>query len=116
MSTSIFYSHEFKRNVRKLIKKYPRLPEDLDEFIQRLQTGNVEGDALQHVGCEVYKARIKNSDTKKGKSGGYRIIYYCKQYEQIFLVTIYVKSEQEDVSAQKIRSIIESLKEEQDRE
>lgn len=113
MSASIFYSHEFKRNVRKLIKKYPRLPEDLDEFIQRLQTGNVEGDALQHVGFEVYKARIKNSDTKKGKSGGYRVIYYFKQDEQIFLVTIYAKSEQEDVSIQKIRSIIENWTEEQ---
>ncbi len=113
MSISVFYSHEFKRNVRKLLKKYPRLPDDLDEFIDRLQTGNVEGDLLQHVGCEVYKARIKNSDNKKGKSGGYRIIYYCKQNEQIFLVTIYAKSEQEDVSAQKILSIVESLKEEQ---
>jgi mRNA-degrading endonuclease RelE of RelBE toxin-antitoxin system len=113
MSFSVFYSHEFKRNVRKLLKKYPRLPDDLDEFIDRLQTGNIEGDLLQHVGCEVYKARIRNSDNKKGKSGGYRIIYYCKQDEQIFLVTIYAKSEQEDVSAQKIRSIIESLKEEQ---
>jgi mRNA-degrading endonuclease RelE of RelBE toxin-antitoxin system len=113
MSVSIFYSHEFKRNVRKLLKKYPHLPDDLDEFIDSLQTGNIEGDFLQHVGCEVYKARIKNSDNKKGKSGGYRIIYYCKQDEQIFLVTIYAKSEQEDVSAQKIRSIIESLKEEQ---
>jgi mRNA-degrading endonuclease RelE of RelBE toxin-antitoxin system len=109
MSASVFYSHEFKRNVRKLIKKYPHLPEDLDEFVHRLQTtGHLEGDLLQNVGFEVYKARIKNSDNKKGKSGGYRVIYYFKQNEQIFLITIYVKSEQEDVSIQKIRSIIES--------
>ena len=113
MSVNIFYSHEFKRNVRKLIKKYPHLPDDLDEFVHRLQSGNLDGNLLQHVGFEVYKARIKNSDNKKGKSSGYRIIYYFKQDEQIFLITIYVKSEQEDVSVQKIRTIIEKWKEEQ---
>ncbi len=113
MSFSVFYSHEFKRNVRKLLKKYPHLPDDVDEFIARLQKGNIEGDLLQHAGYEVYKARVKNSDIKKGKSGGYRVIYYCKQNEQIFLVTIYVKSEHEDVSIQKIRSIIGNWKEEQ---
>ena len=75
MTVSIFYSDEFKRNVRKLLKKYPQLPKDVDEFIQRLQTGEVSSDLLQHVGLNVYKARIKNSDNRKGKSAGYRIIY-----------------------------------------
>lgn len=39
MNMNIYYSHEFKRNVRKLIKKYLSLPKDLDNFIARLQGG-----------------------------------------------------------------------------
>lgn len=107
MSFSIFYSHDFKRNVRKLLKKYPHLPDDIDGFIQRLQAGEESGDLIQHVGFTVYKVRIKNSDNNKGKSAGYRVIYYLKKDEQVFLVTLYSKSEQSDISADKIRSIIE---------
>ena len=40
MSFSIFYSHEFKRNVRKLLKKYPHLSKDLDDFIQGKEQSN----------------------------------------------------------------------------
>jgi hypothetical protein len=94
--------------VRKLIKKYPSLPDDLDNFIQGLQAGKISGDLLQHVGLDMYKARIKNSDNKKGKNAGYRVIYYLKKEQQLFLVTLYAKSEQEDISAQKIRAIIEN--------
>jgi mRNA-degrading endonuclease RelE of RelBE toxin-antitoxin system len=108
MTVSIFYSDEFKRNVRKLLKKYPSLPKDLDEFIQRLQTGEVSSDLLQHVGLNVYKARIKNSDNRKGKSAGYRIIYYVKKEDEIFLVTLYSKSEQGDISPQSVQKIIDS--------
>ncbi len=108
MSLDIYYSPEFKRNVRKLIKKYPSLPDDLDGFIQGLQAGEISGDLLQQLGFEVYKERIKNSDNQKGKSGGYRVIYYLKREEQLFLVTLYAKSEQEDVSVEKIRAIIEN--------
>jgi mRNA-degrading endonuclease RelE of RelBE toxin-antitoxin system len=91
------------------MKKYPSLSKDLDSFIERLQAGEVLGDLLQHVGLDIYKARIKNSDIQKGKSAGYRVIYYLKQKEDIFLVTLYAKSEQEDVNAETIRSIIKMM-------
>lgn len=107
MSLTIYYTSEFKRNIRKLLKKYPHLPQDIDGFIQRLQAGELLGDLIQHVGYTIYKARIKNSDNRKGKSGGYRIIYYVKQQDIIILVTLYSKSEQGDINAAEICTIIE---------
>lgn len=107
MSLTIYYTSEFKRNIRKLLKKYPHLPQDIDSFIQQLQTGELLGDLIQHVGYTVYKARIKNSDNRKGKSAGYRIIYYVKQQDIIILVTLYSKSEQGDINATEICAIIE---------
>lgn len=113
MSFEVFYSDTFKRNVRKLIKKYPSLPNDIDSFIQKLQTGEISGDLIKHIGFDIYKARIKNSDNQKGKNAGYRVIYYVKKEEQLFLVTIYSKSEKADISVAVIREIVDNWHQEQ---
>ena len=48
----------------------------------------------------------------KGKSGGVRVIYYwLNADEQIFLLTIYGKSEKEDLSSQDLRKIARLLEE-----
>ena len=52
--------------------------------------------------------RAPNSDARKGKSGGYRIVYQVKPAEEIVLITVYSKSDQSDVPATEIRSIIAS--------
>ncbi len=108
MSFAIFYASEFKRNVRKLLKKYPRLPQDIDGFIQLLHSGELIGDLLQHIGYSVYKVRVNN----KGKSAGYRMIYYAVQHEKIVLLTLYSKSEQSDIDAKTICKIIDEWHEE----
>ena len=56
--------------------------------------------------CDLFKVRIKNSDARRGKSGGYRIIYYLKTEDRILLVTIYSKSDKADVPAAEIRELI----------
>jgi mRNA-degrading endonuclease RelE of RelBE toxin-antitoxin system len=75
-------------------------------LIQILQQGELLGDGIQHGVYVVYKVRLKNSDTQRGKSGGYRIIYYLKTDADIVLLTIYSKSEQSDITTAEIRRII----------
>ena len=58
------------------------------------------------VKYQVFKVRLKNTDVQRGKSGGYRVIYYVKTRENIILATIYSKSDRSDVN----NSIIELLK------
>jgi mRNA-degrading endonuclease RelE of RelBE toxin-antitoxin system len=53
-----------------------------------------------------YKVRIKNSNAKKGKSGGYRIIYYLKSQNNILLITLYSKSDRTDIAIETIVDII----------
>jgi mRNA-degrading endonuclease RelE of RelBE toxin-antitoxin system len=55
--------------------------------------------------------RIRNRDVQKGKSGGYRLIYYIKTTTSIILLTIYAKSEQVNIAAEDIREIIEEYDE-----
>ena len=101
-------SRTFRRNLRTLAKKYRRIKKDIQPVVQQLENGELPGDQVSGVGYTVYKLRVRNSDTQKGKSGGYRLIYYIKTENGIILLTIYTKSEQANISAQDIREIIGS--------
>ncbi len=50
--------------------------------------------------------RLKNTNIQKGKSAGYRVIYYLKASHHIILVTIYSKSNYLDISRKMIEGII----------
>ena len=54
----------------------------------------------------MFKVRAKNSDIQKGKSGGYRVIYYLKTNTQILLITIYSKSDRTDIDTAEIGEIL----------
>lgn len=108
----VHFTPEFKRNLRALAKKYRHIREDVEPIIAQLQEGQLPGDQVSGIGYSVYKVRVPNQDRARGKSGGYRIIYYVKTATEIILVTIYSKTEQADVSAAQIRHIINEFKEE----
>jgi mRNA-degrading endonuclease RelE of RelBE toxin-antitoxin system len=58
---------------------------------------------------QVYKVRLPNRDAQRGKSGGYRVIYYIRTPKRIVLLTVYSKSDRSDTSADDIQAIIASL-------
>jgi mRNA-degrading endonuclease RelE of RelBE toxin-antitoxin system len=97
----------FTRDLRTLSKKYRSIYKDVQPVIEELQNGNILGDQIPNIGYAVFKVRIRNSDIKKGKSGGYRLIYYLQTMTGIILLTIYLKSEQANIEPDEIKSIIE---------
>ncbi|GBF80544.1 type II toxin-antitoxin system RelE/ParE family toxin [Aphanothece sacrum] len=99
-------TRRFQRNLRKLAKKYLSIRNDIQPVIEQLQQGEILGDRIPNIGYEVFKLRVRNSDIKKGKSGGYRLIYYVKTAKGIILLTIYSKSQQTDIAVEDIQSII----------
>ncbi len=103
---------KFKRNLRSLAKKYRSIRKDIQPIIEQLQAGELPGDQIPGVGYTIFKLRVKNSDVQKGKSGGYRLIYYVKTSTSIILVTIYSKSEQEDIAAAEIQQILAEFEQE----
>jgi mRNA-degrading endonuclease RelE of RelBE toxin-antitoxin system len=102
----VVFTPEFKRNLRQLAKKYRHIRNDLQSLLDELAKGSKPGDQITGIQHEVFKVRVGNSDARKGKSGGYRVIYHVKGEEAIVLITIYSKSDQADVSAAEIRRII----------
>jgi len=109
MNIEVEYTLEFKRNIRQLIKKYHSIRKDIEPIIESLQQGELLGDRIQHSGYVIYKLRVKNSDNRKGKSAGYRVIYYLKTAANIVLVTIYSKSEQSDITANELKRVIQQF-------
>jgi mRNA-degrading endonuclease RelE of RelBE toxin-antitoxin system len=55
----------------------------------------------------VYKVRIPNRDARRGKRGGYRVVYYLQRAEQVALVTVFTKSDKSDVSLVTLRRMIQ---------
>ena len=62
--TNIFYSPEFRKEIRRLAKKYRSIPEDLIELRTRLLDNPFEGVDL---GMGVRKVRMSIKSKGKGK-------------------------------------------------
>ncbi len=101
----------FNRNLRDLAKKYRSIQNDIKPVIEQLERGELPGNQIPGIGHAVFKLRLRNSDTQKGKSGGYRLIYYVQTATGIILLTVYAKSEQINVAAEDLRSIITEYEE-----
>lgn len=110
---SVKFSPEFEKQLYKLSKRYRKIRDDIEPIILQLQEGEIIGDRLMGLGEEyqVYKVRVKNSNIQKGKSAGYRVIYYLQTATNIILLTVYSKSDQEDISVATIQEIIEQVME-----
>lgn len=104
----LLYSDAFKRQLRDLAKRYRHIRADLQPVLDQLQAGDTPGDQVRGIGHVLYKVRVPNRDARRGKSGGYRVIYYLQTDDDRLLVTLYSKSDQADVTAAELRKIIES--------
>lgn len=102
----------FKRDLRELAKRYRSIRTDLQALIEQLQAGEIPGDRIAGVKYQVFKVRLKNSNIQKGKSGGYRVIYYLKTDREIILATIYSKSDISDVNNETIEEAISEYEQE----
>lgn len=105
-SVEVRFTYEFERRLRTLAKKYRQIHADVQPLIEQLQAGETPGDQISGTGTKVFKARVKNSDIRKGKSAGYRLIYQVQSPTSILLLTIYSKSDQADISAAEIHCIL----------
>jgi mRNA-degrading endonuclease RelE of RelBE toxin-antitoxin system len=105
------YLEEFKRGAKTLRKKYPSFVNDYNTFLDELEKNPFSGESL---GKHTYKNRMAIASKGKGKSGGARVITYNLQKLEedvvlITLMTIYDKSDIENVSDAYIRSLVKDI-------
>ena len=110
MRVDIRLGEEFKRQFKRLKKKYPSLTDDLKIFSLDLRANPQQGVSL---GARLYKVRMAIAAKGKGKSGGARVITYrllaTQERIEITLLTIYDKNEIDSLSDDYLRSLVKDL-------
>ncbi|MEO1953445.1 MAG: type II toxin-antitoxin system RelE/ParE family toxin [Campylobacterales bacterium] len=108
MNYKVIPTPEFIKNLKTLTKKYKNVKKDVLELANKLEKTPTIGIEL---GKNIFKIRVKNSDNNKGKSAGYRVITYCiNEKNEVFLITIYSKSEKENILDLELKELINKVK------
>jgi len=107
MSYKVELSDNFKREAKRLIKKYHSLKTELANLTVELETNPTKGIPL---GDDIYKIRLAIASKGKGKSGGARIWTFVKVLEtKVILFTIYNKGDQDNISYKEIKDLIKDF-------
>jgi mRNA-degrading endonuclease RelE of RelBE toxin-antitoxin system len=107
MAYNVVPSDNFRREAKRLIKKFPSLRQELDSLGNTLGDSPTTGTKLAN---NCYKIRLAIASKNKGKSGGARVITHVHvQGENVFLLSIYDKSEREDITDGEITELIKQL-------
>lgn len=107
MSFNIEITSNFKKELKRLLKKYPSLKNEFKILIENLELNPFMGKQL---GNKCYKIRVSIKSKGKGKSGGARIItHIIVEEKNIYLLSIYDKSNQENITDKKILQLINDL-------
>jgi len=100
---TILWADKFADDIKYYLKKkkYLKIREDVKTVTDELETGTLVGDRLEGIqlpeGTAAYKVRIANSSANVGKSNGFRLLYYVAIEDEIYLLTIYSKKDDEHI-------------------
>lgn len=102
---AILLTQSFKKEVKRLSKKYPSLSADLRRLMADLEANPQLGEPL---GQDCYKIRLRIMSKNRGKSGGSRVISYVQIIDDtVYLLKMYDKSEQSTISDNELDGLIE---------
>ncbi len=100
---TILWADKFADDIKYYYKKkkYLKIREDVKTVTDELEKGNLLGDRLEGLklpeGTAAYKVRIANTSANAGKSNGFCLLYYVAIEDEIYLLTIYSKKDDERV-------------------
>jgi len=112
MPTKVDIHPRFRKQTRRLRRRFALIHRDLRPLFQRLRNDERPGQLVPGVGYTVYKVRLPNLAARRGKSRGFRVIYYAQLSDRVFLITIYSKTEQNDISVAEIRDLVTEAEQE----
>jgi len=113
MSYQIRTIPPFEKAARALAKRYRNLKKDLEQVTKSMEQDPYFGVAIPGYEGAVWKLRIANTSAKRGKQGGFRIIYFIeKTIETCYLLTIYSKTDKSDVSLKELEDLLKALEKE----
>ena len=107
MSFELIPTPPFEKELKQLAKKYPSVKKDIAALGKQLLVNPAMGISL---GNNCYKIRMMIASKVTGKSGGARVITFVRVInEKIFLLSIYDKSAQDNISEKEIQQRLKGL-------
>ena len=107
MNYKVELSSNFKKEAKKLTKKYASLKAELDLLFTELEDNPILGTPL---GNHIYKIRLAIASKNKGKSGGARVMSFVKVTKTtVLLFSIYDKGEKDTLSDQEIAVLLKGF-------
>ncbi|MGI4021626.1 MAG: hypothetical protein ACRYFA_08985 [Janthinobacterium lividum] len=101
----------FLKKAKRLVKSFSTLENNLELLEQELILNPKLGDSY---GANIYKVRLADESKGRGKSGGFRVITYLvhetKTSIEIFLITIFDKSEEVTIKKVDVIKLITAIK------
>jgi len=105
--SEIRYTEHFKKEYKRLTKKHASLKTDMMVLVKILKKNPTSGTNL---GSNTYKVRMAISSKSKGKSGGARVItYFVDKDKIVYLLSIYDKSEEANITDREIKNILKEV-------
>jgi hypothetical protein len=100
----------FNKKAKPLVKKYKSLQDEINTLASKIEENPTMGVDL---GDNIRKIRLASKSKGKGKRGGFRVITYLlniqKDETEVYLISIYDKSEIENVPKEEIQSIVKEI-------
>ena len=107
----IFITSVFEKSVKRLAKRFRSMKDTYKQILRDLQGNTPIGEEIQGH-HNFYKARYPNPEAGRGKSRGFRVIYFWNREKKIIiLVDIYSKTDQIDVDWDKVTRAIAEIEE-----
>ena len=111
MPTTVRYHPRFDKKLESLERKYPRTTDEVLGLVDQLELDQRPGQRVPGVGYAIYKVRLPNRAARRGKSGGFRVIYYAQFSNRVTLLTIYSKTDDTDISDREIQALAQEADE-----
>jgi mRNA-degrading endonuclease RelE of RelBE toxin-antitoxin system len=109
MSYNIIAVPAFRKELKRLTKKYSSIKIDLALLFEGLKINPTQGTPL---GKNCYKIRLAIASKAKGKSGGARVITNIVVVEKtVYLLSIYDKSEKENLTDEELNKLLKHIPE-----
>jgi mRNA-degrading endonuclease RelE of RelBE toxin-antitoxin system len=107
MSYKIKTTEVFEKQAKRLAKKHVSLKKELLSLVQQLKEKPEQGTS---IGKSCFKIRIAIASKGKGKSGGGRVITNIAVVDEVvYLLSVYDKSEKENLSDKELKELLSSI-------
>ena len=109
MSIQFAYSKFFLKDLTRLRRRYRLIEDDLEALKADMRRDDYRGDLMPGYAVPLYKVRMANRSARRGKRGGFRVIYRQRNLDSVLFLHIYSKSDKSDVSEGEISRMLSDL-------